>query len=81
VAPLHLQEKQTVRELISGRDVSLIFDGTSRLGEALATVICFCVGWSIKQKLVRLRIYVSQTIQWGRDSSRNFNHSAWYSQW
>ena len=54
ISPLHLKEKQTVRELISGRDVSLIFDGTSRLGEALAIVIRFCVGWSIKQKLVRL---------------------------
>ena len=54
IAPLHLKEKQSIREQISGRDVSLIFDGTSRLGEALAIVIRFCVGWSIKQKLVRL---------------------------
>ena len=54
IAPLHLKEKQSIREQISGRDVSLIFDGTSRLGEALAILIRFCVGWSIKQKLVRL---------------------------
>ena len=54
ITPLHLKEKQTIRELISGRDVSLISDGTSRLGEALAIVVRFCVGWSIKQKLVRL---------------------------
>ena len=54
IAPLHLKEKQSIREQISGRDVSLIFDGTSRLGEALAIVIRFCVGWSIKQKLVQL---------------------------
>ena len=53
IAPLHLKEKQSIREQISGRGVSLIFDGPSRLGEALAIVIRFCVGWSIKQKLVR----------------------------
>ena len=36
-----------------------MFDGTSRLGEALAIVVRYCsdcweIGWIIKQKLVRL---------------------------
>ena len=31
-----------------------IFDGSSRLGEALAIVIRFISGWSIKQKVVRM---------------------------
>ena len=33
ISPLHLKERQSVRESISGRDVSVIFDGTSRLGK------------------------------------------------
>lgn len=54
IPPLHSREKQNIRQEIEGKYVSLIFDGTSRLGEALAMVIRFCCGWKIKQKLVRL---------------------------
>ena len=51
IPPLHLR---SIRQQIQRKDVALIFDGTSRLGEALAMVIRFHSGWKIKQKLVHL---------------------------
>lgn len=39
---------------ISGKPVSIIFDGTSRLGEALVIVLRFLDNWEIKQRLVQL---------------------------
>ena len=53
--PFILQsEKQAIRKELEGKEVSVVFDGTSRLGEALAIVVRYCCGWKIKQKLVRL---------------------------
>ncbi len=54
IPPLHKQEKQAIRQEVEGKDVSVCFDCTTRLGEALAIVIRYCSGWTIKQKLVRL---------------------------
>ena len=34
----------------------MVFDGSTRLGEALAIVLRYCSGWAIKQKLVHLSI-------------------------
>ena len=56
--PLILQKEQaTIRQEIHGRYVSVIFDGTSRLGEALAVVIRFISNeFSIEQLLVKLQM-------------------------
>ena len=54
IPPLLKKEKQAVCQEVQGKDVSVCFDGTSRLGEALAIVIRYCSGWTIKQKLIRL---------------------------
>ena len=50
------EERKAVSHELAGRPTSLIFDGTTRLGEAIAIVTRF-VGddWSIKQRLIRLR--------------------------
>ena len=40
------------------KPVSIIFDGTSRLGEALVIVLRFLDNWEIKQRLVQLQILV-----------------------
>ena len=46
-------------EEIKGKDISVCFDGTTRLGEALAIVLCYIDdGWKIKQRLVHLQIVV-----------------------
>lgn len=54
IPPLLKKEKMSVRREVENKDVSVIFDGTTRLGEALAIVIRYISGWTIKQKLVRL---------------------------
>ena len=49
------EERSRIKEEIQGKFLSLIFDGTSRLGEVLAIVVCYVVGWDIQQRLVRLK--------------------------
>ncbi|KAK3754796.1 hypothetical protein QZH41_007565 [Actinostola sp. cb2023] len=51
------EEEETIKGEISGSNVSVIFDGTTRLGEALAIVVRFITAdWEIKQRLVRLQL-------------------------
>lgn len=51
------RETNAISEEIKGKDLSVCFDGTTRLGEALAIVLRFIDdGWNIKQRLVRLQI-------------------------
>ena len=46
------QERSRIQGKVSVQDVSVIFDGTSRLGEALAIVLRFVIcEWSIEQRL------------------------------
>ena len=53
---IHNQEFESIREEINGKDVSVIFDGTTHLGEALAIVIHYVnAEWKIVQQLVRLQ--------------------------
>ena len=52
------QELAKLRKEIDGKEVSVIFDGTTYLGEALAIVIRYVTNdWVIQQKLVRLQIF------------------------
>ena len=54
---IHSEEELKIRGEISGRPVSVIFDGTTRLGEALAIVLRFVSDeWSLEQRLVRLQL-------------------------
>ena len=56
---IHDQEQDQIKAEISGQDVSVIFDGTTRSGEALAIIVCFIdESWSIQQRLVRLQLLV-----------------------
>lgn len=51
------EEEEMIKGEISGHNVSVIFDGTTRLGEALAIVVRFITAdWEIKQRLVRLQL-------------------------
>lgn len=53
---VHKRENLEIREEIQGEDVTVIFDGTTRLGEALAVIIRFCKGWKVEQRLVKLQL-------------------------
>ena len=49
------EEKQTLKGEIQGKRVSVIFDGTTRLGEAFVVVLRFVDSFVIKQRLVCFR--------------------------
>lgn len=52
-------EENRIRQEIDGKQLSIIFDGTSRLGEALAIVVRFVNDdLSIHQRLVRLQMLI-----------------------
>ena len=56
---LHSQERVDIKTEIGERPLSVIFDGTTRLGEALAIVVRFIdESFAIQQRLVRLRLLV-----------------------
>ena len=49
------QERKRIREELKDKYVSIIFDGTTRLGEVLTVVVRFVVDWSVKQHLAHLQ--------------------------
>lgn len=51
---IYEEEKKRIQKEIEGREVSATFDGSTRLGEALAIVVRFFEGWSIQQRVVKL---------------------------
>ena len=55
---IHSQMQEEIKTELSGKDVSVIFDGTTRLGEAFAVVLHYISGGSIKQKLIKFQILV-----------------------
>ena len=56
--PFILSEEETrIRSDINDRPVSVIFDGTSRVGEALAILLRFVdAEWCVQQRLVRVQM-------------------------
>ena len=52
------EEKLRLREELNGKDIAVIFKGTSRLGEGLVVVLRFMDfdTWSPEQKLVRMQL-------------------------
>ena len=51
------QETERLKEEIATRDLGLIFDGSTRLGEAIVIIVRFVSdNWSIVQRLIRLDI-------------------------
>ena len=48
------QEATKIKDEISGQYVSLIFDGTTRLGEVLVIILRFVTDWKVEERLVRL---------------------------
>ena len=51
------EEEARIRSEISGQQLSVIFDGTSRLGEALAVIFRFVDSdWKVQQRLVRMQM-------------------------
>ena len=54
---LHDEEKAIIKKEINGRELSIIFDGTTHVCEALVIVVRFVTeNWKIQQRLVRLML-------------------------
>lgn len=54
---IHKEELVTIQDEIGGKKVSVVFDGTTHVCEALAVVLRFVDDqWQIKQRLVRLML-------------------------
>ena len=58
LVPFILKEEEArIRKEITGKCLSVIFDGSSRLGEALAVIVLF-VGeeWTLEHRLIRMQM-------------------------
>ena len=53
---IHQQEIDEIKQEISGKEVSVIFDGTTHVEEALAVVLRFVDNFQAKQRLVCLKL-------------------------
>ena len=60
------QEKDLLRSEVKGKKLSMVFDGTSRLGEVLAIVICFVDDWKFNNDLYASNFFkkVSMVKSW-----------------
>lgn len=66
------EERAEIRKEIQGQYVSVIFDGTSRLGEVLAVVLRLMNGWTIQQRLIRLK-FLKKSMK-GEEVARELIH-------
>ena len=53
---LYLQMSRSTFKLSLERKISVIFDGTTRLGEVFVAVVRFIAEWIIEQRLIRLQL-------------------------
>jgi len=58
IVPLLFSQQQAqIKEELNGKDLSVIFNGTTRLGEAMAIVVRFISSdWQIQQRLIRFQL-------------------------
>jgi len=52
------QIQEEIKVKLNKKHVSAIFDGTTRLGEAFAVVLCYISDCNIKQRLIKFQILV-----------------------
>lgn len=67
------REISLIKDEMAEKNIGVIFDGTSRLGEALAIVVRFVEDWEIKQRLVRLQLLVKTMT--GEEIAREIVHT------
>ena len=74
LVPFILKEEQCrIRKEIADKHVAVIFDGTTRLGEALAIVLRFVSDdWTLEQRLVRMQLLAK--ILKGEEIARELIH-------
>ena len=54
---IHQQEQISVKNKINQQEISIIFDGTTHVCEALVILVCFVdEKWNIQQRVVKLML-------------------------
>ena len=66
-------ELSMIKDEFAKRNIGIIFDGTTHLGEALAFVVWFVDSWEVKQQLVRLQL-LTKTMT-GEEIAREIVHT------
>ena len=57
LVPFILKEEACLKQELQGKQVGVIFDGTTRLGEAMAIILRFVSeSWTLEQQLVRIQL-------------------------
>ena len=74
LVPFVLKEEESlIKKEIDGKNVSVIFGGTTRLGEALANVVRFVTNdWTIEHGLVKMQLLAKSLT--GKDIARELIH-------
>ena len=49
------EERKRIHEEVQGKFISVVFDGTTRVGEVLAVVVRFLHDWKVEQCLAHLQ--------------------------
>ena len=62
-----------IKQEMAQRNVGIIFDGTTRLGEALAIIVRFIDDWEIKQRLICLQLFTKAMT--GEEIAREIVHT------
>lgn len=55
------EEYKAISKEVMGKDISIVFDGTTRDGEALVVLVRFVESWEVQQRLVRFQL-VKQSV-------------------
>ena len=50
------EEQKRIKDEIHGKNISVNFDGTTRLGEAFAIIVRFVDNWKIEQCSIQLQL-------------------------
>ena len=58
LVPFILKEEETcLKQELQGKQVGVIFDGTTRLGEAMTIILRYVSdSWTLEQRLVRIQL-------------------------
>ena len=77
---IHDSEMSLVQQEISGRNVSLIFDGTTHVAEAFVVILRYVDDqWNIQQRVVGLMLLAKSLAgeEVGRPTDRDVIYKAW----
>ena len=74
LVPFILKEETCLKQELQGKQVGVIFDGTTRLGEAMTIILQYVSdSWTLEQRLVRIQLFSKSMT--GEEIAREFFQS------